>query len=593
MGYLAILPSIVPKNNAQKNNDGIEAGNTMTSFTRRTVLKQLALGTAALGTAPALRAATGGAGKRPNVLLLVSDQERGWPDLPGALDLPAHEKLLARGVGFTGYHANTSPCSPSRSVMYTGQHTMHTGMTANLHAPPFPTLNPDLPTLGHVFQALGYHTAYKGKWHLSDIEDGPGLMYGSYPSRRRALEPHGFHDYNLTGDVHGSVWQGYLADRMVSGEAGQWLMRDSRKLDRPWLLAVNFVNPHDIMFFSTSEAQDRSRANPMFMAPLRPAPNDPLYDRDWTHLPLPASFHRETLAGKPWCHHSYADVIDTLYGRIDKGDEAAWLANQSYYYNCLRDVSRQVDRVLWTLEKSGQMDNTIIVYTADHGEMAGAHGLRQKGPMVYKENSRIPLIIRHPDVRGGRTVENLGSTLDLLPTLVGLATEGQGKTDTPGVDLSPVLNGGHTRRDERGVLFAYGVLLYTDPEATRRLVTEGDEITPVKLMGDFLKQLRLGPELGNRGLHRGVFDGRYKFARYFSPDSHHTPEDWETLTAHNDLELYDTWQDPHELNNLAAQPEPDRDLILAMNEKTNRLVAEEVGEDKGAEFIGPTFMYTL
>lgn len=560
---------------------------------RRTVLKQLALGAAALGTAPALRAATGAAKKRPNVLLLVSDQERNGRDLPGNLDLPAHDKLLDQGVAFNQYYANTSPCSPSRSVMYTGQHTMRTGMTANLHAPPFPSLNEDLPTLGQVFQRLGYYTAYKGKWHLSDIDDGPGLMYGSYPSRRRALEKHGFHDYNLTGDVHGSVWQGYLADRMVSAEAGQWLMRDSTALDQPWLLAVNFVNPHDIMFFATSEQQSRSRANPDFMAPLRPAPNDPLYDKDWSDVPLPASFHHGGLAGKPWCHHSYAEVIDAVYGHIDKDDEAAWRANQSYYFNCLRDVSRQVDRVLQALEKSGQLDNTIIVYTADHGEMAGAHGLRQKGPMIYKENSRIPLIVRHPDVRGGRAVEHLGSTLDLLPTLVGLATEGQETTDTPGVDLSPAVTGRPTRRDKRGVLFAYGVLLYTDPEATRRLVTEGDEITPVKVMGDFLKQLRLGPELGNRGLHRGVFDGRYKFARYFSPDSHHVPEDWDTLLAHNDLELYDTWQDPHEIDNLAARPQDARSLLMAMNDKTNQLVAEEIGEDNGSEFPGPSFLYTL
>ena len=126
-----------------------------------------------------------------------------------------------------------------------------------------------------------------------------------------------------------------------------------------------------------------------------------------------ASFAKETLRDKPWCHRSYAQVIDSIYGHMDKNDEAAWLANQSYYFNCIRDVSRQVDHVLQALEDSGQLDNTIIVYTADHGEMAGAHGLRQKGPVTYKENSRVPLIVSHPDVSGGRTVDNLGSALDL------------------------------------------------------------------------------------------------------------------------------------------------------------------------------------
>ena len=192
-------------------------------------------------------------------------------------------------------------------------------------------------------------------------------------------------------------------------------------------------------------------------------------------------------------------MIDSIYGHMDKNDEAAWLANQSYYFNCIRDVSRQVDHVLQALEDSGQLDNTIIVYTADHGEMAGAHGLRQKGPVTYKENSRVPLIVSHPDVSGGRTVDNLGSALDLVPTLVGLATEGKTGTDTPGVDLSPALSGQTTQRDRDGILFAYGVLLYTDPEATQRLAREGDEITPVKLMGDFLKQLAAGPGAGQPG----------------------------------------------------------------------------------------------
>lgn len=566
----------------------------MTHPSRRTVLKQLAAGAAAALAAPAVKGAPRlRKSGPPNVLLLVSDQERCWADLPGQLDLPAHEKLLHRGVGFTQYYANTSPCSPSRSVMYTGQHTMHTHMTANLHAPPFPSLNKELPTLGHVFRKLGYHTAYKGKWHLSDIKDGPGLMYGSYPSRGQALEEYGFSEYNLTGDVHGSVWQGYIADRMVSGEACQWLMRTGQRLEKPWLLAVNFVNPHDIMFFSSGEKQDRSRLNPSFMAPLRPAPHDPIYSKDWSEVGLPASFYKETLKDKPWSQRSYAQVIDALYGHMDRRDEAAWLANQSYYFNCVRDVSRQADQVLQALEESGQLDNTIIVYTADHGEMAGAHGLRQKGPMVYKENSRVPLIVSHPDVAGGHTVENLGSTLDLLPTLVGLATEGQGKIDTPGVDLSPAVTGQDTERDRQGLLFAYGVTLYTDPETTRRLVKNGDEITPMKLMADFLKQLRLGPELGNRGLHRGTFDGRYKFARYFSPDSHHTPKDWKTLLEHNDLELYDTHQDPHELNNLAANPQTAKELLMTLNAKTNTLVAQEIGEDKGAEFPGPTGIYAL
>ena len=163
----------------------------MTKINRRTALKQLGLGATALAVANPVKGAPGlRKNRRPNVLLLVSDQERSGLDLPGSLDLPGHERLRRQGTSFNHYHVNTSPCSPSRSVMYTGQHTMHTHMTANLHAPPFPALNDKLKTLGHHFRDQGYYTAYKGKWHLSDIEDGPGLLYGNYPSRNLSLYTH-------------------------------------------------------------------------------------------------------------------------------------------------------------------------------------------------------------------------------------------------------------------------------------------------------------------------------------------------------------------------------------------------------------------
>lgn len=462
---------------------------------------------------------------------------------------------------------------------------MQTGMVTNLGAPPFPELNRDLPTLGHHFRDLGYYTAYKGKWHLSNIEPGTDLIYGTYPDRGGDLEAYGFSDYNLTGDPHGTVWQGYLADRMVTAEACRWLTRTAPGLDQPWMLAVNFVNPHDIMFFSTGEPQDASRLNRSFMAPLRPAPDDPLYEKDWAEVGLPASFHRDRLEHKPWVHRSYLGLIDQLYGRIERDDEAAWLRNQSYYFNCIRDVSRQVERVLQVLERSGQLDNTIVVYTADHGEMAGAHGLRQKGPTIYKENSRIPFIVSHPDWRGGRTVDNLACTLDLAPTLLSLATEGQARHDLPGVDLTPALQGRTTRRDDSGLLFAYGVTLYMDPEAVARAAASGIAVTP-ELLAQLRERGAPGPNLGNRAFHRGTFDGRYKFARYFQPNSHHLPQDWDALVKHNDLELYDTHQDPDELNNLAAQPEQARELLMAMNDKTNALIRHEIGDDHGDELPG-------
>ena len=104
-----------------------------------------------------------------------------------------------------------------------------------------------------------------------------------------------------------------------------------------------------------------------------------------------------------------------------------------------------------------------------------------------------------------------------------------------------------------------------------------------------------GPVPGNdvRALIRGVFDGRYKFGRYFRLTEHHEPRDWRMLLAHNDLELYDLQSDPDEITNLAARPEEHREKLLELNAKTNALIDAEIGVDDGSMYPGPTPPYSL
>lgn len=549
---------------------------------------------------PALSAAAL-AGRRPNILLIVSDQERAWQDLPSGLGLAAHEMLLEKGTAFTQYHANTTPCSPSRSTMYFGQHTQQTRMTANLDAPPtFPELADGIASLGHLLRAQGYYTAYKGKWHLSHFDADPGLVYTSYPSTERGLEPYGFADYNTDGDPHGSTWTGYKFDAQTASNAVRWLGTKGRAMrgKQPWCLAVNFVNPHDIMYFSSGEKQEATRISRNLLSPLAPAPAGGVYDKVWD-TPLPASFTRDDLSTKPWAQRSYVDFCNMVYGRIEHEDEAAWRAMQSYYFNCIRDVDSHALTVLKALEAQGMAGDTIVIYTADHGEMAGAHRLRQKGPHMYRENVRVPLIVRHPDVAGGSRSEALGSCIDLTPTILGLiGAEPKAVAEKypylKGVDLSPAVAtpAARTARDARGILFNYDVPLYEDPDFTRRAILAGGgaRIAALKVgfaTGQFM------PNHHNPALFRGIHDGRYKFARYFAPAEHHMPRDWETLVKHNQLELYDTQADPDELVNLAAKPEQQRELISKLNQRTNALIDLEVGADDGASLPGPRAMYNL
>src|SRR6185503_10813560 len=327
---------------------------------------------------------------------------------------------------------------------------------------------------------------------------------------------------------------------------------------KPWFLAVNFVNPHDIMFFDAE-----GDGGGLLGTPTLRAPGTPLYEKDWG-FDLPRSFGADDLKAKPAVQRAFRAL-----------DEQQLRVYQNYYFNCIRDVDQHIGTLLAALTRLGLAENTVVVVTADHGERGAAHGgMLGKGADIYKETVRVPLIVRHPDARGGAT-DALAGGIDLAPTLLAFAgldaaARTQRYPDLHGVDLSAAIADprARTARDERGILFNY-------------TVPPGGAVGPD------------GPVAANmtRGLIRGVFDGRYRFGRYFRVTDHHVPRDWDTLTTRNDLELYDTTADPDEIANLAAQPEANRTELLALNAKTNELVESEIGADDGAMYPGPTAAY--
>jgi len=110
--------------------------------------------------------------EKPNILLIVTDQEYAHQALPVDTSMPNRERLRARGVTFNNHQVTTTVCTPSRSVMWTGQHTPFTGMFDNTNFAWIEDMRADpetLPTIGHMLRDLGYYTAYKGKWHESEF----------------------------------------------------------------------------------------------------------------------------------------------------------------------------------------------------------------------------------------------------------------------------------------------------------------------------------------------------------------------------------------------------------------------------------------
>jgi arylsulfatase len=548
------------------------------------------LGTQAASAAGAPAPKPRGPRKRaPNILLVVNDQERSFADMPSRLPLPGHDWVRARGVSFDNYHVNTSPCSPSRSVMYTGQHTQHTGVFFNTNSPPtFPQLKPEMPTIGTMLREAGYYTAYKGKWHVSNLNDKlkfHAIAVGDWPDARDVLEPYGFADYNFNGERVGLTWEGFMDDATTAAEAVNQLdaFKNGKAGDKPWFLAVNFVNPHDIMWYDATGQGEETRMRPNFISPIMAAPGDPVYAPDWKE-PLPKSFYLDDLSTKPSVQRAITALQWAFFGKLPHADEAAWTKFQNYYFNCICDADRHMKTVFDALARNGQLEDTIVIFTSDHGERGSAHGMRQKAGTIYKEDIRVPFVVAHPDVKGGRATAALGSTVDLAPTILSLAGVPQARIAEKypvlkGHDLSPAVSdaAARTTRDKDGILFNYAVRAYWN--------------APDPAKGEVYTKPLPKEDLMLRRLFRGVHDGRYKFARYFAPAQHHTPVTWQQLTTYNDLELYDTKADPDEIVNLAHTPEKYRAEILRLNAMTNALVAREVGTDDGSEYPGPLSQY--
>ncbi len=384
---------------------------------------------------------------------------------------------------------------------------------------------------------------------------------------------------------------GYEFDHLIGGSAITWLRRKGRPLSdagKPWSLFVSLVNPHDIMYFNTDEPGKPVQDTGKLLKRATPAPNHALYRKTWD-VPA-AKTLREPLdaAGRPKAHGEYLKVWDSVLGHIPL-EEARWRRFNDFYINSICSVDMQLQKILAELDALGLAERTIIVFTADHGEMAGAHGLRGKGPFAYEESIHIPFTVVHPDVKGGQTCKALSSHIDVAPTLLSLAgvsatrrSESAGR-DLPGRDLARVLAKGkdadiHAARES--VLFTYSALLCNDNGLIKVC---GEAIAEGRDAQATLKASGYKPDLKKRGSLRTVFDGRYKFSRYFAPVDRNRPATVDDLYKSNDVELFDLQTDPEESINLAADRDKHKDLIAAMSAKLESAIKSEIGVDDGRE----------
>jgi arylsulfatase A-like enzyme len=355
------------------------------------------------GAAPSSRA-----GRAPNILVILVDQLR-FPQWiaarTGGSGLPPNIAALSRrSVSFARHYTASNDCSPARAALLTGLYTHQTGCMITGGS----TLDPGFPTWGTMLREHGYHTRWFGKWHLTRHDN-----WWSSGEGERALERYGF-----TGGIYpspdGAPGQGWRKDPHIAGRFAEWFGQEAGS--EPWCATVSFVNPHDIAWWYVWSERVHAEATAASVARR-----------------LPPNFETPELLierNKPRLQRSLQDTAASSFGAVPfSGPDATriWLSFLDLYMKLQREVDRHVGNVLRTLQSRPEVAaNTVILFTSDHGEYGGSHGLRGKGAGVYEEAIRVPLMVSDP--RGvltrapEQTRTQLSSSVDVAPLLLTIAT---------------------------------------------------------------------------------------------------------------------------------------------------------------------------
>jgi len=530
--------------------------------------------------------------KPPNILILCMDQWQTHMRLPPEVRFPAMERLEAEGVSFDRHYCTVPVCTPSRATMWTGVHAKHTGLWDNTNFAWIDELSSDVPTIGHLLREQGYYTAFKGKWHLSDV-----------PHSEDGLERYGFADYQQWGEMFGAPLQGAQLDGTAVFETVDWLEHRAPQLDRPWLLVCSLINPHDIMFYQSDpvEAPDPNGA----IAGLQSTEQRLSWFEQAWNLTLPDNF-ADDFRQQPFGVRSFKEFIDRNYGQVPDDRPDLWLKRRNYLVNCMRLVDAEFGRVLAALDRLGLWESTVVIFTCDHGEMNGAHHLAQKGAIHFDEATVVNFTVRAPDGPRGERTAAIGSHLDLVPTILAFAglTDDEireryphltGRSLRP-VILDPASDGprGSARSPGDGALLCWDALHSLDNDwgisGALQAVTDLGVSAPDPDVDEHAERVaRLhaageqhgAPDFRRRTFYRAVVDGRYKLVRWFSPQEYGNPATLEELHATSDLTLHDLEADPGEMENLAHPDHPRHDpaLIEHMLAKLHALVSYEIGDD--------------
>ena len=369
---------------------------------------------------------------QPNILFLHSDEHsfrflsaRSKNRGGEPCQTPTLDDLITQGVNFDAAYCQMPLCTPSRIAMLTGRHSHRCGAWGNASILP-----PDLPTFGSHFQTHGYQTATVGKMHIGGSRQFAGFgarPYGDFGgpcahqfdplSITNETQRGGMDMRSRTADAGISeIPESLLQENMVTRESLSWL-RENRHANpnQPYLLYASFSRPH---FPLTAPRRFIDRYDPKKIPP-------PCVGRSGD-----AANHPMTLGAIKGFRTEEINETEMMKAR------AAYFASVDFLDEILGDF-------LALLDRDGFLKNTIIIYTSDHGELAGEHGIWWKNT-YHEAATHVPLIISLPEYRNGelnaKEIATPVSLADLFPTMCGLANIPKPE-GLDGVDLTRILHG--------------------------------------------------------------------------------------------------------------------------------------------------------
>ncbi len=455
--------------------------------------------------------------QKPNILFVFADQLRSQ-DLScyGGVNIktPNLDRLAEQGLMVTNAVSTYPICSPFRGMLLTGLYPLHSGISNNDHP-----LNPDLPSFAQSCKEAGYNTAYIGKWHLN------GMGRTSHIPEERRLGYDYWQALECTHDYFKSLyydndqeapayWEGYDAEAQTKSAQNYIKKRDP---DKPFFLTLSWGPPHD-PYIAPKKYTDQINANELALREniteheiVDELQNNPRFSVPDKYVERYQKF-RERAKDEQIIRERYAGYL------------AAILSLDDYFGDLLQ-----------TLEEEGILDNTIVVFSSDHGDHLGSHQFYGKNT-PFAESISIPFLLRYPKAVKTKTVSDvLLAPIDMFPTIFGMANLEH--ADVDGTDLSAAILG--EEEDDHDAILLMNLTHFNNTSLINGLDT-----------------------------YRGVLTKQYTYARY---------EDRSPWL------LFDNSNDPYQMNNLVNKPDYS-ELVKELDIKLDKLL-EEAGDSGNTKLI--------